>query len=1045
MTHSKTMFQGTTLRRSLLLVPAVALSLAACGGGGGGGGGGGVTSPPPAAVVADARFTEDLVIGLGFSIADVTEGRTDAAGSFKVAQGKRVDFFVGDGANRVTIGTANPTVQSANTLINFSLHDLNEARAESGEQHLGNVLRLFVALDANADFADGIQIDAAANAAIAQAVAGKTLTFDQAEDAFAANPVVVATLDTLDRELVSAQEAFAQFSLFFRQARSSSIALTSDDERAVVVNRLKNSVSVIRVRADDGGDSSTLIGEVTVGEEPRFVALSLDDTRAFVTNGADGTMSVIDLTTAQPQVLGQAVDVGFEPRGIAVTPNGKWAFIANFSTGNVTVVRLGTLEVAGTVHVGGNPYSVAISNDGDDDDNDERVFVTQFFSEQIDADRPVGFDDARQGVVMAFGVESAVEGTAEPDRLLLMPLASGFSGDRRPYCTQTRAAQAAAGTVFFNSGPNGTNNGGVGTLKNQTFCPDVNSTDATDPGPIARSAQKVYPNQLYSLLIRGPLLYVPNIGAQPEPPVRFNLNVQGLVGVLDRVDDVEAALTVNLNQQVLRETAPAAGVESLDRLFLNDIVAVDADRGGRDFLIVSRGGNYVARAKLAEDGTLTMLDANDKALRLQTGNLPSGVVMSRDGKRAYANNDINTSISALDLEQNTVLARDIEASAALAPGTNAHRIALGELAFFTALGLPDVLDTNGDGAFDIPLRDVNPLQHKNKASNGAWSSCGSCHMEGHSDNVTWIFVTGPRQTIPLEGTFARNDLSDQRILNWSAVQGSITDFNNNARNVQGGTGFASNVNGENRSSLAFNHGPTQGVSDSLDAMSEWVATVRAPNVPPAPASTAATGRALFAENCASCHGGAKWTKSRTSPLYLNNPTFAVDPIGSKFFDGVSAIDEVVSNKGPQILSVFVLPGPVPGLFPLNLMDGVGTFDPASSIEIRGGGAVAGQNAQGFASFGADGFNTPSLLGLSVSAPYFHDGSAATLEAVAERHELAGGATIAEQLSAEELQALLDFVRGIDDRTQPMDSAVDAFLKGSTRQASGERAFGPWIR
>jgi DNA-binding beta-propeller fold protein YncE len=1014
----------------------VALALSACGGGGGGNGGG--TAPPAAPVVADARFTEDLVVGLGFSVADVTEGRTDAVGSFKVAQGKRVDFFVGDGSNRVVVGTANPNVQSADTLISFSLHDLNEARAENGEQHLGNVLRLFAALDANADFADGIQIDAAANAAIAQAVAGgKTLSFKQAEDAFAADPVVVAVLGTLDRELASTQAAFARFSLFFRQSRASSIALTSDDKRAVVVNRLKSSVSVIRVRNGDGTDSGELIGEVSVGQEPRFVALSLDDSRAFVTNGSDGTMSVIDLTTAQPKVLGQALNVGFEPRGIAVTPNGTFAFIANFSTGNVTVVRLATPEVVGTVQVGGNPYSVAITNDGDDDDNDERVFVTQFFSEQIDAARPVVFDDSKQGVVTAFNVGSAVQGTAQLDRLLLKPLASGFSGDRRPFCLQTRQAQQAAGTaVFFNSGADGTLDG-ASLLKNQTFCPDATSSDSSDNGPIGKNPQNVYPNQLYSLLIRGPLLYVPSIGAQPEPPVRFNLNVQGLVGVLDRVNDVEAALTVNLNQQVIRETA---GTDSLDKLFLNDIVAVDADRGGRDFLIVSRGGNYVVRAKLAEDGKLTMLDANNKALRLQTGNLPSGVVMSRDGTRAYANNDINTSISALDLVQNTVLARDIEASAPPAPGTNAHRIALGELAFFTALGLPDTLDTNGDGTFDIPLRDVNPLQHKNKASNGAWSSCGSCHMEGHSDNVTWSFVTGPRQTIPLEGTFARNDLSDQRILNWSAVQGSVTDFNNNARNVQGGTGFASNVNGENRSTLAFNHGPTQGVSDSLDAMSEWVATVRAPNVPQAPQSSAATGRALFEANCASCHGGAKWTKSRTSPLYQNDPTFAVDPIGINFFAGVLPIDGAVKSKGPQILGVFVSDGELDVL--LKLVDGVGTFDPTSPIEIRGAAAVAGQSTQGFASFGADGFNAPSLLGLSISAPYFHDGSAATLEDVVERHELDSGQTIAEQLSAEELQALLDFVRGIDDRTQVMDSIVDAFLKDGTIPASSKRASGP---
>ena len=54
--------------------------------------------------------------------------------------------------------------------------------------------------------------------------------------------------------------------------------------------------------------------------------------------------------------------------------------------------------------------------------------------------------------------------------------------------------------------------------------------------PSAASAQKVYPNMLFGALLRGPFLYVPNVGAQPEPPVNFNTNVQALVGVLSSVD-----------------------------------------------------------------------------------------------------------------------------------------------------------------------------------------------------------------------------------------------------------------------------------------------------------------------------------------------------------------------------------------------------------------------------------------------------------------------------------------------------------------------------
>jgi cytochrome c peroxidase len=107
---------------------------------------------------------------------------------------------------------------------------------------------------------------------------------------------------------------------------------------------------------------------------------------------------------------------------------------------------------------------------------------------------------------------------------------------------------------------------------------------------------------------------------------------------------------------------------------------------------------------------------------------------------------------------------------------------------------------------------------------------------------------------------------------------------------------------------------------------------------------------------------------------------------------------------------------------------VGTFAKTGPLEIRGAAAVAKQSTQGFGSFGVLGFNSPSLLGLSDSAPYFHDGSAQTLEDVAGRHLLASGKTISQQLTATEVQTLLSFLRSIDDETAPIASDTDKFLQ-----------------
>jgi YVTN family beta-propeller protein len=1015
----------------LMLLQVTIAALSACGGGGGGGdgygNGGGSTpsngTPTTQPQVAEAQFAEATIEGLGFQVPGVVEGKTDAAGGFRFAVGRPVEFFIGNGADKLMIGTATPAATNGRAEP-FNLLDLAEVQND-GDQYLGNLVNLLAALDANSDLSDGIVLDAAAQNAVAKAVAGgKKVDFNQPAASFATNAVIAGALAPLGRSLADVQEILARFSVLFKQSRSSTIALTRDDTRAVVVNRQKSSVSVIRVR-DNDKDVAHLLGEVPVGKEPRFVALSPDDKRAFVTNAVDGTMSVIDLTGPTPVAVGTAVPVGVEPRGIAVTPNGTYAFIANHTVGEITIVRLSTLEVVRSIKTGGNPYSIAITNDGDRNDRDERVFVTRLFSELIDPARPDGFDDSKQGIVDSFRVGQAVDGNPQVSQLLLKPMASGFAADRRPFCLNTRRALQDAGTIkFFNSGPAEAPTDGASQLAHPTFCPDVNSSDASDTGAIARTAQKVYPNMLFAALVRGSYLYVPNVGAQPEPPVRFNVNVQGLVGVLNRVRGVETDLSLNLNSQVARETQPPVAEETktLDRLFLNDLVAVDADQRGKQFLFVSRGANYVLRASIGQDGKLSILDASNKAKRLQTGNLPSGVVMSRDGKRAYTNNELNTSITALDLANSQVLARDIESSAPPAPGTVEHRRLFGKLAFFTALGVPDTIDENRDGKYDVALRDIDPLLHRNKASDNGWSSCASCHDDGHADNVTWIFETGPRQTIQLEGTFARFNLDDQRLLNWSAVRGSNTDFNNNARGIQGGKGFATDVHGVNRTAEIFNHGPVLGISDSLDAIQEWVTTVRAPIVPDPEPAAAQYGRAIFVQQCAACHGGAKWTKSRTAPVFTNNPTFAQDPIGVNFFAGVKPIDPGLTVAGPQIVSVTRDKGT------LTFLDRVGTFSAANPLEIRGAAAVAGQSTQGFAAFGGAGFNSPSLLGLSLSAPYFHDGSAQSLEEVMSRHLLASGKTIAQTLNTQDLASLIDFVCSIDDQTATVESDTDRFLK-----------------
>lgn len=112
--------------------------------------------------------------------------------------------------------------------------------------------------------------------------------------------------------------------------------------------------------------------------------------------------------------------------------------------------------------------------------------------------------------------------------------------------------------------------------------------------------------------------------------------------------------------------------------------------------------------------------------------------------------------------------------------------------------------------------------------------------------------------------------------------------------------------------------------------------------------------------------------------------------------------------------------PVVDPTPLQYLEGVGTFNAASPIEIRGAGGAIGQGA-----LGVLGFNVPSLLGTRFHAPYFHNGAAQTLPQVFPRHSLGGG-TIASTLNDTDEANLLAFLNALDGRTRIQTSDGDIF-------------------
>ena len=298
--------------------------------------------------------------------------------------------------------------------------------------------------------------------------------------------------------------------------------------------------------------------------------------------------------------------------------------MANHTGGTVSVINTATRTVISTIRAAGlvNPTAIAITNDGDGNDNDERVFVTDFFAKLIPGGPGEGFDNGKRGAVFTFPVNNP----NNVQRINIDPLNnSGFTADRTLFC------------------PDGNPN-----LHDPIFCPDENAP-ITSP-EITQDPQGAFPNQLQSLLIRNIFLYVPSIGAAPEPPVRFNVNVQGLVNVVNTTNFTDVAdRRTNLNAQVATEPPSVVG---LNRTFLNDLVDIDATLDAAPtFLLVSRGGDYVIKAQINPFTLDLDINAPNNVVRYQTGHIPNGVVVSTDGRRAYTNNEVGMSVTAINLNQ----------------------------------------------------------------------------------------------------------------------------------------------------------------------------------------------------------------------------------------------------------------------------------------------------------------------------------------------------------------------------------------------------------
>lgn len=713
---------------------------------------------------------------------------------------------------------------------------------------------------------------------------------------------------------------------------SQPLALTADGNWLVVANADNNSVSFFDLR----NGANTKFAEKTVQAEPNGVAFLPDGSKAYSANTVAGTVAVMRTNLAGGQVWDPTyIKVGTEPYALALTPNGSKLYVANARSNTLSVIDTATDKVIKTISgVGFEPRGLAITNDGDQWDNDETVYVTQFLSLPI-AGKIDGADDAKAGHVTLV---STADGSVWGD-VTINPVAdTGFK---------------ALGDALARIPPG----------------------NPLDPNAF-QFTTGAYPNQLATVALKGKFAYLPNTGASPNGPLRFDVNTHALVSVINGNTRLDAGQTINLHKAVSLQTNP-------DKLFVTQPWAMAFKYGSNQGYVASAGSNVLVKVQAnATTGALSVqndpLDGS-KVHEIKVGSNPRGIVINPSDTRAYVHNHMGRSVSVvkLDAAAESVIAT-LQSAKLPTVGTQADKIHIGKELYNTSVG-----------TFDPAPGTTTPLVGRMSAK--GWGSCAGCHTPfGHSDNVVWIFGSGPKRTIPQHTDFDQTvaDRSKQRMLNWSGERDQEPDFELNIRAVSGGQGLIVLADGITPDPAVTNLTPLSNAGrnqvkvrgiGAWDAIEEFEKFgIRAPKSPfKASDADVKAGRSLFAAaNCQSCHGGAQWTNSSVN--------FTPPP-------------------GPEVT---IVNGQV-----IDQLRQVGTFDSTFFNEV-------GANAT--PSLGADGFVPPSLLSLhAFPQTFLHNGAAGSLTKVLKNveHRSAGSGTdtLANVADREKLEK---FLLSIDAKTKP---------------------------
>ncbi len=784
---------------------------------------------------------------------------------------------------------------------------------------------------------------------------------------------------------------------------------------------------------DPDGDAPAVVA--TKQSRSSTIALSEDGARVAMVNQDDGSLSVFQ-TSDNARLAKLAT--GGKPASVVIAPDSTTAYVANRADGTVVrIVRIdgGTPVIDATVQVGSEPVGLALSPTG------TKLFVAEHAQSRVSV-----IDTRTMTVVGSIEVD-------RPRALLVTNNGDASDDDETLVVTEFYGEPVP--------GKESKDDGRVGLVHSFSLA-DLAPRSSITLSPIDSGFHKggidanptviTSPNQLAAVTAANGRLYITSVSASPEGPTRFDNNVYPIVYVADLATGAEirdGSGSVNLARKIY-DAIPSPSAQS-PRFIPGELSDIDFVANSNVAYAIGRAGDVMQRVTFGS--TIEIGSTQNKQIDL-AGNdaigkcqAPTGIAIDSERGIAYVNCWVTRRLGVVDLA-----AQSLTATFEAAPGpANAADASVqrGERFYFTGRGRWSAAQQNGA-----------------KGGEG-WSSCGSCHPDGLTDNITWQFGAGPRQTTSQDGSFSHGPgAQKQRIFNWTGIFDEHHDFERNTRDVSGGLGAITSAASladcnqldketqvalvDNATAIGGLQKPLKELADDAtravcghkdwDDIDAFVRTVTPPKAKVADVAQLERGRQLFVDGgCAKCHGGAGWTVSRRAftPSGSVNASLAQTPFQRpSFFPQTWMYDNgdqprTQLSAQPAILVADDTGPAEPTAIGIAeaacVIRNVGTFgllgDPTGTdaLEVRPGA----QRAEGRA-----GYNVPSLYGLALGAPYLHHGQAPTLADLFlddrwRFHTSAGNANFAVTLGQDgKLDDLIAFLLSIDASTPEIAIPTD---------------------